>query len=118
MPPTDELLLAALDYSQPARAVLERVASSPQMGVKSAFTFGGGYRACRLALTARLVPYVEVSPQKWQRAMDCMTGGDKQVTKQAAQHLFPETRVTHYVSDALLLAEYCRRHHGQLFKGD
>ena len=114
MPRTDSDLLSVLKFHN-AVAVLERVSSSPQMGVKSAFTFGGGYRACKLALLANKIPYVEVSPQKWQRAMKCLTGGDKQVTKVMAEHLFPKTRVTHAIADALLIAEYCRLYKDVIF---
>jgi hypothetical protein len=92
-----------------ARAVLEKVHSSPQMGVASAFSFGRGYGACRMALTATGIPFDEVTPFKWQRRLECLSGGDKNVTKARAQQLFPHVKVTHYIADALLLAEFCRR---------
>lgn len=104
--------------SEPARAMLERVSSSPQMGVVSAFTFGAGYGRLRMALAAAGIPFDEVSPARWQAAMGCRSGGDKNVTKRRAQELFPAERVTHAVADALLLAEYCRRlHTGVLARG-
>lgn len=90
-------------------AVLEFVRSSPQMGVKSAFTFGQGYGGLRMALVASGIPFDEVTPQKWQPVMQCRSGGDKNVTKRRAQELFPKVRMTHAIADALLLAEYCRR---------
>lgn len=43
--------------------------------------------------------------------MGCLTNGDKNITKQRAQQLFPSAKVTHKIADALLLAEYCRRVH-------
>lgn len=98
-----------------ARAVIEKVSSSPQMGVTSAFTFGRSYGFLRGMLTAACVPFAEVSPQKWQKAMGCMTKGDKNVSKAAAQRLYPNEKITHSVADALLLATYCRRHHAELF---
>lgn len=92
-----------------ARAVLELVRSSPQMGVVSAFSFGKGYGGLRMALAALSIPFDEVVPAKWQRAMQCRTRGDKNVSKRRAQELFPQIRVTHYTADALLIADYCRR---------
>jgi crossover junction endodeoxyribonuclease RuvC len=96
-------------------AVIEKVHSSPQMGVTSAFTFGRGYGFLRGVLSASGIPFVEVTPQKWQKAMECMSGGDKNVTKARAQQLYPGEKVTHATADALLLATYCRRHHKDLF---
>lgn len=94
-----------------ARAVLERVRSSPQMGVTSSFTFGRGYGGLRMALTALRIPFDEVTPQAWQKAMSCLTKGDKNVSKRRAQDLFPTVKCTHAISDALLLADYSRRVH-------
>lgn len=92
-----------------ARAMLEFVRSSPQMGVASAFKFGMGYGGLRMALIAASIPFDEVTPAKWQRAMGCLTKGDKNVSKRRAQELFPTVKVTHAIADALLLAEYARR---------
>lgn len=90
-------------------AVLETVHSSPQMGVKSAFTFGQGYGGLRMALIASGIPFEGVTPQKWQKALGCLSGGDKNKTKDRAQTLFPQIKVSHAIADGLLLAEYCRR---------
>lgn len=88
------------------QAVVERVSSSPQMGVVSAFTFGRGYGALRMALIAAKVPLHEVLPQRWQKDMGCRTGGDKNVSKAKAQQLFPELKITHAIADSLLLAKW------------
>lgn len=90
-------------------AVLEKVSSSPQMGVSSAFKFGIGVGQLRMALTAAKIPFDEVLPQKWQKVMGCRTGGDKNISKRRAQALFPGVKVTHAFADALLIASYCRR---------
>jgi hypothetical protein len=91
------------------RAYLEAVSSSPQMGVVSSFSFGRGYGNLEMALTAAGIPFERVRPQVWQKALNCLTKGSKNVTKQRAQELFPDIKCTHAVSDALLIAEYGKR---------
>lgn len=112
MPPTERDVFETLrnwkDYG-PTRATLEFVRSSPQMGVASAFKFGQGYGALKMALVAAEIPYNEVVPRKWQTVMQCRSGGDKNVTKKRAQELFPACKMTHALADALLIAEYGRR---------
>lgn len=90
-------------------AYLETVHSSPQMGVKSAFTFGNGFGHLEMALIAAGIPFERVRPQKWQKELGCLTGGDKNVSKRRAQELFPQIKCTHATSDALLIAEYGKR---------
>lgn len=92
------------------RAVLEKAQASPQMGVVSAFTYGRGYGALRMALTAARIPFDEVHPRTWRPTMGCKKGPDKNITKRRAMQIFPElTAITHATADALLLAEYRRR---------
>lgn len=113
--PQDDMELLAIfmrlrsDAGTGIVAVLEYVRSSPQMGVVSAFTFGRGYGALRMALAASRISYEEVTPGKWQTQLGCRSQGNKNVTKARAAALFPEVKVTHAVADALLLAEYGRR---------
>lgn len=102
-------------YGTQAVALLEKVRSSPQMGVVSAFTFGRGVGSIEMALTAAGIPFDEASPAKWQRAMGCagpaarLGTKDKNITKRRAQALFPFATVTHAIADALLIAEFNRR---------
>jgi crossover junction endodeoxyribonuclease RuvC len=95
--------------SKECKAYIEQVHSSPQMGVTSSFTFGNGFGHLEMALTAAGIPFERVSPQKWQKAMGCLTKGDKNVSKKRAQELFPSIKCSHAISDALLIAEYGRR---------
>jgi crossover junction endodeoxyribonuclease RuvC len=88
------------------KAYLEQIHSSPQMGVVSSFTFGNGFGHLEMALTAAGIPFERVRPQVWQKAMGCMTKGDKNVSKRKAQELFPSMKVTHATADALLIASY------------
>lgn len=94
-------------------ATLEKVASSPQMGVRSAFTFGRGRGVLEGVLCALQIPFEEVSPYRWQKDLSCLTKGDKNVTKRKAQQLWPDTKITHYIADAALLAVYGRLHNSR-----
>jgi len=88
------------------KAYIEQVSSSPQMGVVSSFSFGRGYGNLEMALTAAGIPFERVRPQVWQKAMGCMTKGDKNISKSKAQELFPDKKVIHATADALLIALY------------
>lgn len=114
MPETDADLLAELgsirgctDYTM--TAMLEKVHSMPGQGVASSFKFGEGFGKLQMALAAIGIPYSFVTPQKWQKELQCLTKGDKNVSKTRAQQLFPHIKVTHALADSLLIAEYCRR---------
>ena len=88
-------------------ATLEKVHSSPQIGVVSAFSFGQSFGRCEALLSAFELTFNYVSPQRWQRDMNCLTGGDKNITKALAQELVGEKiRITHRTADATILAHY------------
>lgn len=109
MPDTTLGLLTVL-RARSARAIglLEFVHATPQMGVRSAFTFGHGVGRLEAALEAAGIPYSEIAPARWQNLMDCRTGGNKNVTKAWAARRWPSTKITHAIADALILAECCR----------
>jgi crossover junction endodeoxyribonuclease RuvC len=90
-------------------AVLEKVGAMPGQGVKSMFTFGQNYGFLRGMLIAHKIPFEEIRPAEWQKKMQCMSKGDKNVTKSKAQQLFPEHKITHAIADAMLISEFCRR---------
>lgn len=94
-----------------AMAYIEQVHSSPQMGVKSAFTFGNGFGHLEMALTAAGIPFTRIRPQVWQKELGCLTKGDKNVTKRKAQELFPSMKITHATADSLLIATYGTKQH-------
>ena len=54
----------------------------------------------------------EVVPRKWQRAMFCLTGGDKTITLNRAKELYPAMNIHHWNADGILIAAYCQRLHG------
>jgi len=91
-------------------AALEYVSAMPRQGVSSTFKFGKSYGHLEMGLTAAGIPFERVTPTKWQRALGCLSKGDKNVTKRRAQELFPSFNgITHAIADSLLLAEYARR---------
>lgn len=90
-------------------AFIERVHSMPKQGVASSFKFGQSYGFLRGILTGLKIPFEEVTPQKWQKELGCLTKGDKNVSKQKAGQLFPDTKWTHATADAALICEYGRR---------
>lgn len=91
------------------RVWIEKVASRPAQGVKSVFTFGDNYGWWRGVITTLKFPFETVTSVKWQRYLGCLSKGDKNVTKQKAQQLFPDLKVTHAKADAILIAEFGRR---------
>jgi len=90
-------------------ATFEKVSAMPKQGVSSTFKFGTSFGFCQGMLVAAGIRFEFVTPQKWQKALDCRSGGDKNITKGRAQALFPGVKVIHANADALLLAEFARR---------
>ncbi len=101
--------LLGFDTTQ-MKAVLEKVGPMPKQGVSSVFKFGQSYGFLRGLLIGLKIPFVEATPQKWQKAMSCMTKGDKNVSKQRAQQLWPTMKIIHRNADSLLIAEYGRKY--------
>lgn len=66
---------------------LERVQSSPQMGVTSAFQFGRGYGAVEGVIAALGWPLEYVTPNKWKTALRVPT--EKDDARHRAEQLLP-----------------------------
>jgi len=104
-------------------ATIERVHSMPKQSAQSGFTFGRGYGAIEMALTARGIRTEHITPQVWMRALSISPRKKterrsewKNRLRAKAQQLFP--RLDYWdgpkgkqlaVADALLIAEFCRR---------
>lgn len=78
---------ATLGCGKPVKVFLEFVASSPQMGVASAFKFGQSYGVLQGILAAQFVEVISVTPAHWKRAMKVT--GDKDECRAKAASLFP-----------------------------
>lgn len=89
-------------------AWIEQVHAMPKQGVSSTFKFGRHFGFLVGLLTGLRVPYSLVTPAKWQGLLGCRTKGDKNISKAAAQRLWPEHKWTHAIADAALIAEYGR----------
>lgn len=92
------------------RAAIEKVHSMPKQGVASSFKFGMSYGFLRGLIVAHKIPFVEVTPQKWQGELKCLSKGDKNVTKAAAHKKWPmfADQIKHANADSLLIADWLR----------
>lgn len=94
---------------------LEKVNTRPGEGHMGAFTFGRVYGLLRGLVIGKGATLKDVYPAMWQSRMECMTAGNKNVSKNKAISLFTKDRwdapqkITHANADALLIAEYGRR---------
>jgi hypothetical protein len=117
---------------------LEQVGAMPGQGVTSMFTFGKTYGFIRGVLTALNIPFDDVRPQNWQKALgipprekrtelvECPKTKKlkkksidvesktefKNRLKQKAQQLFPDTHFTLKTCDAALIALYGKKANG------
>lgn len=95
-----------------ATAWIEEVHSSPQMGVRSAFTFGRNFGFWLGALGALQIPVRMVKPQVWQRGIagvGRLQGPERKSALRAeAQRRFPHLRITQAVADAILMNDWAR----------
>lgn len=96
-------------------AAIEKVHSMPKQGVSSSFKFGTNFGIWQGRLQALEIPYIFVTPGKWQKVVfDSMTKGDrKEMSLDLARRLFPwaelHLKKHHGRAEALLIAEYLRR---------
>jgi Holliday junction resolvasome RuvABC endonuclease subunit len=95
-------------------AAIEAVHSMPGQGVSSSFKFGMGTGVIHGALAALRMPFVLVTPQRWQKAVFDSAGGDTKVKSlDLARRLFPDVdlhrKCDHGKSDALLIALWLKR---------
>jgi hypothetical protein len=86
----------------------EKVQHMTGDGAQGSHTFGYIKGLMRGALKSRGVHLYDVPPQLWQTKLECMTGGNKNISKKRAVELFPGIKMTHAIADALLIATYGR----------
>lgn len=106
-----------LNRHEVALAALEKVSAMPKQGVASSFNFGANFGIWQGRLEALAIPFVFVTPQKWQKTVfDSARKGDrKAMSLDLARRLFPamaeelKRKKDDGRADALLIAEYARR---------
>ena len=103
--------------SQITRACLEHVTAMPKQGVTSMFNFGQNFGYIKGLLEAFGIPYELVRPQKWKKEFSIT--GEKNSSVEVCKRLFPGVSLLRTekcrkdddnMAEALLLAEYARRH--------
>jgi hypothetical protein len=121
MPPTPaDLLVWIRSIGDDCIACMEQVSGYAGEGQPGSamFNFGRGYGNLEAFLLACEMPFELVPPRRWQKAMGITPKGKtesktewKNRIKAVAQRLFPAEKITLMTSDAILIAEYCRRKH-------
>lgn len=104
-------------YSRGAIVAVEKVGAMPKQGVTSMFNFGKSAGFIEGVLAVYNIPYQLVPPQKWKKEFSL--GSDKSQSIAVCERLFPTvnllrtercTKKHDGMAEALLLAEYARRH--------
>lgn len=106
-------LCAAIEYQQ----------SFPKQGIASAFNLGENYGMLKGLVLGTYVPFTTPRPVAWKKALDIPAGSDKGVSLMMARRFFPTAnlgkRADQGRSDALLIAEWCRRSwSGEMQRGE
>lgn len=100
-----------------ARAVLEHVGAMPGQGVTSMFSFGENFGYIKGLLEAFEIPYELVRPQRWKKEYG-ISGKNQSV--EVCKRLFPGVSLRRTerckkdhdgMAEALLMAEFARRHY-------
>ena len=91
--------------------LLESVHSMPKQGVSSSFKFGLNFGMIQGVLAGMRIPYMLVTPQKWQKGVVVPSDGkdSKERSLTVARRMFPQVdwlrrKKDHNRSDALLMA--------------
>ena len=118
----DETTLVTMLYpvraSYCCKCILEHVHAMPKQGVSSTFNFGMNFGFIQGVLKAYGIPYELVTPQKWKKEFSCTS--DKNTSIEVCKRLFPNVNLKATdrckkdhdgMAEALLIAEYGRRHY-------
>lgn len=99
-----------------AMCCLEKVGAMPGQGVVSMFSFGQSVGYIKGVLESFMIPYQEITPQKWKREFGLTS--DKALSAEVCRKLFPDISLLATprckkphdgMAEALLMAEYARR---------
>lgn len=110
--------LTDIGPSYEIKCCIEQVHSLPREGVKSVWSFGQNYGWITGVLDAFGIPYQAVPPNKWKREYSLLKA-DKKQSIEVCHRLFPNVSLKRTercktdsadMAEALLMAEYARRH--------
>jgi len=111
------MLIDNISTHKHVQVALEKIHSMPGQGVAAMFSMGEGYGLWRGILSALYLPYSLVTPQSWKKELMDGMGKEKAASCYRAQQLFPKAELfgpkggaIDGRGDALLIAEYARRH--------
>ena len=109
-----DLMRSVMFDHNPALTGIEKVGAMPKQGVSSTFKFGQNYGSWLGAMSALQVPYIIVTPAKWQRSLLDSGGGDtKSRSLPMPRRVFSGVDLSrkkdHGKADALLLALYAAK---------
>lgn len=98
------------------RAAIEQVHAMPKQGVTAMFTFGKQLGFVQGLIVGARIPYIEVTPQKWQKFFSVPPRKEKtktehkKILQSKAHQLFPAyvKDISRAVADSVLIAEYYR----------
>lgn len=96
----------------PIKCYLEKVGGMPGQGGVAMFTFGYNFGQLVQALTDYKIPHELVTPQKWQTATYCRGKSGESKTahknriKDTAKRLYPQSKITLWGADAVMIAQY------------
>ena len=116
-PYSDYALHRILTTYPNAKVMVEKVSAMPGQGVTSMFNFGKAYGYILGAIGVLQITHELVSPIKWKREFGVTSSKDSSI--ECCKRLFPTVdlmrtgrcRKEHDgMAEALLIAEYCRRH--------
>ena len=92
-----------------AGIIVEKVGVRPYNSRRSCWTFGYSTGQLHACLDILEQEYQLVTPLAWMREMECLTGGDKRISRDRAKELF-DGNITHQSADGILIAEFSRRY--------
>lgn len=110
-------IYSADKFADKVACCLEHVSARPGNGSVSMFGFGENFGFIQGLLTAFEIPYELVRPAKWKKEFSVTA--DKNTSIEVCHRLFPSVSLKRTercktdsadCAEALLLAEYCRRH--------
>tara|TARA_Y100000593_G_scaffold9639_1_gene17486 strand:+ start:7045 stop:7539 length:495 start_codon:yes stop_codon:yes gene_type:complete len=100
------------DEPNRVRLLMEKVWARPNNAVRSAFTYGVNYGQWLGIAAATEIHMYTVLPSEWMSSMGCKKGMDyavrKKWLKEKSQSLYPNSKITLYTADSILIAHYAK----------